>query len=142
VSEDKATRSISIGLMAVLTLFISAQGLSFLQWLVGEFKNLAGLPLFLPLAIAVVVGAAAPAWLPHALPQTWSPNRTKRITRMLSFMIAFAMIATRYRSIVGVQYGLFAGTGAYMLWTVASGFIYERWPNAKPPSLEPPRDAT
>ena len=142
MSEEKTARSIGIGLMAALTLIISAQGLSFLQWLVGEFKVLAGLPLFLPLTIAVVVGAVAPAWLPHVLPQKWPPNRTKRITRLMSFMIAFAMVTWRYPSALGMQYGLFAGTGAYMLWTVVSGFIYERWPNAKPPSLEPPRDAT
>jgi hypothetical protein len=140
MTEKSAKATLGVGLMAVLTLLVSTQGLEFLRWFMGEFKVLFGLPLFMPLTIAVMVGAAAPSWLPHLLPESWPPNRTKRVTRLLGFCIAFGMIVVRYPSVIGVQYGLFAGTGAYFVWTVVSGWIYWLWPKAKPSSLEPPRD--
>ncbi len=140
MSESKATATLGATFLAVFTLIIGSQGLEFLRWAMGEFKVLAGLPMFVPLTVAVVTGAIAPAWLPHMLPESWPPNRTKRVTRLLGFCIAFTMIVVGYPSVAGVQFGLFAGTGAYMLWTVVSGFVYQRWPKAKPSSLEPPRD--
>ncbi|HEY1034620.1 MAG TPA: hypothetical protein VGE09_06535 [Pseudoxanthomonas sp.] len=140
MTEKKATATLGAGFLAVLTLLLTTQGLEFMRWGMVEFKVMFGLPMFMPLTVAVVTGAFAPAWLPHALPESWPPNRTKRVTRLLGFCIAFGMIVVRYPHVVGVQYGLFAGTGAYMLWTVGSGLVYARWPKAKPSSLEPPRD--
>lgn len=140
MSETKATATLGAAILAVLTLFVSTQGLEFARWALGEFKVVFGLPMFVPLTTAVIVGAGAPAWLPYMLPESWPPNRTKRVTRLLGFCIAFGMVVVRYPSPAGLQFGLFAGTGAYMVWTVVSGFIYQRWPKAKPSSLEPPRN--
>ena len=127
--------------LAILTLVMGSQSLPFLQWLFGELEEVVRLPLFAPLSIAVVVGACAPAWLPYALPESWPAHRTKRVTRLLGFLIAFAMIVVNYPSPVGIQYGLFAGTGSYVLWTVVSGFIYNNLPKTKPASLDENPDA-
>lgn len=122
--------------LAILALVLSSQALPFFQWIFGEFKVLAGLPLFMPTTIAMLVGAGAPAWLPHVLPPCWPAHRTMRVTRLLGFGIAFVMVFCRYPSAIGFQYGLFAGTGAYVLWTMAAGFYYRVRPQAQPESLK------
>lgn len=126
---------VGVGLMAVLTLLVSTQGLAFLQWALGEFKIIAGLPLFMPVTLAMIVGAIAPAWLPHVLPPTWPRAATMRVTRLLGFGIAFLMVAARYPSAIGVQYGLFAGSGSFMLWTIGQNWLYRRMPHLKPAAL-------
>lgn len=141
MTDSQKNGTFMVSLLAVLTLVMGSQSLPFLQWLFGELKTVAGLPLFAPVTLAVIVGAGAPAWLPYALPPSWPAHRTKRVTRLLGFLIAFAMMAVQYRNAVGVQYGLFAGTGSYVLWTVVSGFIYNRLPSTKPASLDDSSDA-
>lgn len=123
-------------LLAVLSLVLSSQALPFFQWMWAELKLLAALPLFAPTVIASIVGGVAPAWLPHILPRCWPAHRTMRVTRLLGFGIAFVMVACRYPSAVGIQYGLFAGTGAYVVWTVGSGLFYRMRPHAQPESLK------
>lgn len=136
MTDGQKTGTTLATVLAVLALVMGSQSLPFLQWVFGEFKVMAGLPLFAPVTIAVVVGAAAPAWLPHVLPATWPAHRTKRVTRLLGFGIAFVMVAARYPSAIGLQYGLFAGTGAYVLWTMVSSFVYRTLPQTKPKSLD------
>lgn len=121
--------------LAVLTLLLSSQSLPVIQFLFGELRAFAALPLFGPVTIAMVVGAVAPGWLPHFLPDCWPAHRTKRVTRLLGFGIAFVMVVCRYPSLIGLQYGLFAGSGAYMLWTMLASFIYRTAPHVQPPSL-------
>lgn len=131
----RTAAGLGVGVMAVLTLMVSTQGLAFLKWVFGEFKVIAGLPLFMPVTVAMVVGAIAPAWVPHLLPPTWPRAATLRVTRLLGFAIAFLMLAYRYPSAIGVQYGLFAGSGSYMLWTVGQNLLYRWFPHLKPPAL-------
>lgn len=121
--------------MALGTLLVSTQGLAFLQWAFGEFRVVAGLPLFAPVTMAMTVGAIAPAWLPHVLPPSWPRAATLRVTRLLGFGIAFLMVAARYPSAIGVQYGLFAGSGSYMLWTIGQNLLYRWMPHLKPAAL-------
>lgn len=123
-------------LLAILTLVLSSQSLPFFQWVWTELKVLAALPLFAATVIAAIVGGFAPAWLPHTLPECWPAERTMRVTRLLGFGIASLMVVCRYPSAIGIQYGLFAGTGAYVVWTIASGAFYRMRPNAKPESLK------
>ncbi|MCD9096178.1 hypothetical protein [Luteimonas fraxinea] len=123
-------------LLAILTLVLSSQSLPFMQWMWAEVKLIWALPLFAPTVFAILVGAGAPAWLPHALPPCWPAHRTMRVTRLLGFAIAFLMVVSRYRSAVGIQYGLFAGTGAYVVWTIGSGLFYRMRPHAQPESLK------
>lgn len=132
---DSKTGAILTTILAILTLLLGTQSLIFFQWLFGEFHVLFGLPLFEPVLLAVIVGAIVPAWLPHALPQNWPAYRTKRVTRLLGFWVAFFMVVIPYRSMVGVQYGLFAGTGSYALWTAISNMVYRHFPQTKPDSL-------
>lgn len=136
MTTGEKTGTLLASVLAILTLVMGSQSLPFLQWLFSEAKQVFTLPLFAPLSIAVIVGACAPAWLPYALPSTWPAHRTKRVTRLLGFLIAFSMMVVQYRNAVGVQYGLFAGTGSYVLWTVVSGFVYNHLPRTKPESLE------
>lgn len=136
MTAGEKTGTLLASVLAILTLVMGSQSLPFLQWLFSEAKQVFTLPLFAPLSIAVIVGACAPAWLPYALPSTWPAHRTKRVTRLLGFLIAFSMMVVQYRNAVGVQYGLFAGTGSYVLWTVVSGFVYNHLPRTKPESLE------
>lgn len=133
---QKTSAGIGVTILAVLTLVLSSQSLPVIQWIFGEFKVLAGLPLFAPTTIAMLVGAGAPAWLPHVLPPCWPAHRTMRVTRLLGFGIAFVMVFWRYPSAIGFQYGLFAGTGAYVTWTMASSFYYRLRPQAQPESLK------
>lgn len=125
------------GVLAVLTLLLASQSLPVIQFLVGELKVFAALPLFAPIVIAAIVGAIAPAWLPHMLPASWPPHRTKRVTRLLACGIAFVMVIWRYPSAIGFQYGLFAASMAYVVWTMLSGYVYRKMPHLTPPSLEP-----
>lgn len=133
---QKTGAGIGVTVLAVLTLVLSSQSLPVIQWLFGEAKTLFGLPLFAPTTIAMLVGAGAPAWLPHVLPAQWPAHRTMRVTRLLGFGIAFVMVFSRYPSALGAQYGLFAGTGAYALWTMGSSFVYRMRPHMQPPSLK------
>ena len=126
---------VGVGLMAIMTLLVSTQGLQFLQWAFGELKVVAGLPLFVPVTLAMIVGAIAPAWVPHLLPPSWPRAATLRVTRLLGFGIAFVMLVARYPSAIGVQYGLFAGSGSYMLWTVGQNLLYRWVPGLKPLAL-------
>ena len=119
--------------LAVLTLLLSSQSLPVIQFLFGELRTFAGLPLFGPVLIAAVVGTAVPFWLPHLLPPAWPAHKTLRVTRLLGFCIALGMVASRYPSAIGVQYGLFAGSLAYMGYTMASALLYRH--ARKPPSL-------
>lgn len=136
MTTTQKTGTLLATVLAILTLVMGSQSLPFLQWLFGEMKTVMSLPLFAPLCIAVGVGAGAPAWLPYALPSSWPAHRTKRVTRLLGFLIAFGMMVVNYPNAVGVQYGLFAGTGSYVLWTVVSGFIYNNLPKTKPASMD------
>lgn len=133
---QKASAGIGVTVLAVLTLVLSSQSLPVIQWMFAEIKLLFALPLFAPTVIAMLVGAGAPAWLPHVLPACWPAHRTMRVTRLLGFGIAFVMVFSRYQSAIGAQYGLFAGTGAYVLWTMASGFYYRMRPHSQPESLK------
>lgn len=125
------------GLGAVLTLVLASQSLPAVQFLFGEIRTFASLPLFGPVVVAAVVGAVAPAWLPHLVPPSWARHTTKRVTRLLGFSIAFVMVFWRYPSPVGAQYGLFAGTAAYVLYTIGSSLFYRHFPQAEPPSMKP-----
>lgn len=131
------------GVMAVLTLLLASQNLPMAQFLFGEIRTFASLPLFGPVVIAALFGAVAPAWLPHIVPASWERHTTKRVTRMLGFGSAFVMVFWRYPSAIGAQYGLFAGTLAYVLYTMGSSLFYRHFPKAEPPSMKPddaPRD--
>lgn len=121
--------------LAVLTLVLSSQSLPVIQFLFGELRTFAALPMFGPVMVAALVGTVAPFWLPHVLPACWPAHRTLRVTRLLGFGIAFVMVAARYPSAIGVQYGLFAGSAAYMGYTMASAGLY-RLLGHKPPSLQ------
>lgn len=112
--------------LAVLTLVLSSQSLPVIQFMFGELRVFAGLPLFGPVLVAAAVGTVAPFWLPHLLPASWPAHRTLRVTRLLGFCIALGMVAVRYPSAIGVQYGLFAGSLAYMGYTMASACLYRR----------------
>lgn len=135
-SGQKTGAGIGVTALAILTLVLSSQSLPVIQWAIAEVKLLFALPLFAPTLIAMLVGAGAPAWLPHVLPSCWPAHRTMRVTRLLGFGIAFVMVFSRYPSAIGAQYGLFAGTGAYVLWTMGSGFYYRMRPQAQPDSLK------
>ena len=135
MSTGTKVAGVGVGLMAILTLLVSTQGLQFVQWVFGELKVVAGLPLFVPVTLAMIVGAIAPAWVPHLLPPSWPRAATLRVTRLLGFGIAFVMLVARYPSAIGVQYGLFAGSGSYMLWTVGQNLLYRWMPHLKPPAL-------
>ncbi len=134
-SETRAAAGIGAIGLAVITLLGSAQFLDFMRWVLGELKVVAALPLFWAVAVAVFVGATVPAVLPYFLPNTWPRACTMRVTRGLASGTAGVMIVSQYPSAVGVQYALFAASGSYVLWTIASNFVYSRWPHLKPPSL-------
>lgn len=121
--------------LAVMTLVLSSQSLPVMQFLFGELRTFAGLPMFGPTVVAALVGTIAPFWLPHLLPGSWPPNKTLRVTRLLGFGISMVMVAARYPSAIGVQYGLFAGSLAYMGYTMASTFVYQCI-GRKPASLQ------
>lgn len=136
-SGQKTTATVGVGLIAVLTLLLSSQSLPVLEFLFGQIRVLAGLPLFGPVVIAAAVGAIAPAWLPHALPASWERHTTKRVTRLMAVSIAFLMVFWRYPNAVGAMYGLFAGSLAYVLYTMGSSLFYRHFPDAEPCSLRP-----
>lgn len=125
------------GVGAVLTLLLASQSLPVLQFLLGELRLFASLPLFGPVVVAAVVGAVAPSWLPYLVPPAWERHTTKRVTRLLGFCIAFAMVICRYPNAVGAQYGLFAGTMSYVLYTMGSSMFYRHFPKAEPESMKP-----
>ena len=126
--------------LAVLTLVMSSQSLPVLQFFFGEIRTFAGLPLFAPVLMAALVGTIVPFWLPHLLPATWPSHKTLRVTRLLGFCTALAMVASRYPSAIGVQYGLFAGSLAYMGYSMASALLYRHV--RKPASLCDAPDST
>lgn len=130
-----AAGAFGAGLLAVIGALTTPQGLAFAQWALEELKGFVTLPLFQPVALAIFVGAAVPAWLPHFLPAAWPRAQTLRVTRLLASAVAFAMVALQYPKPIGLQYALFAATGAYALWTVGQNFIYRWFPSIKPPSL-------
>lgn len=123
------------GALAIMTVLVSSQGLQVMQWLAEELRKLTGLPLFMPVVVAVFVGSVLSAWLPHLAPPKWSRARTLRVTRMLGCASAFSMVLWRYPSAVGFQYGLFAMAGSYMVWTMSQNFMYQRFPQLKPAAL-------
>lgn len=125
------------GIGAVLTLILASQSLPAIQFLFGELRTFANLPLFGPVVVAAFVGAVAPAWLPYLVPSSWERHTTKRVTRLLGSSIAFVMVFWRYPSAVGAQYGLFAGTMAYVLYTMGSSLFYRHFPQAEPESMKP-----
>jgi hypothetical protein len=124
--------------LAILTVVLGSQSLPVIKFLFGELRAVLALPLTVPVMVAVIVGAVSMSWLPHLLPRTWPAHRTKRVTRLLGFATAFLMIVSRYPNAIGIQFGLFAGTGAYVLWTVVAGFVYRALPQTKPESLDDP----
>lgn len=123
-------------LMAVMTLVMASQSQPALQFIFGEFRTFASLPLFGPVAVAAIVGAVAPAWMPHLVPAKWERHATKRVTRLLGFSVAFVMVYSRYPSAIGAQYGLFAGTAAYVLYTIGSSLFYRHFPDIEPKSMK------
>lgn len=126
--------------LAVLTLLLSSQSLPVMQFLFGEFRAFASLPLFDDVAIAVFVGAVTPAWLPYLLPARWPAHQTRRATCLLGFGAAFLTVVITYRNLIGLQYGAFSGSGAVMLYLLGSDWYYGRYPDKRPASLQdPPR---
>lgn len=137
MTTGQKTGTALAGVMAVLTLLMASQSLPVMQFLFGEVRTFASLPLFGPVAVAAIVGAVAPAWLPHLVPARWERHATKRVTRLLGFSVAFVMVFSRYPNAIGAQYGLFAGTAAYVLYTMGSSLFYRHFPKAEPPSMKP-----
>lgn len=137
MTNTQKTGTALAGLMAVLTLLLASQSLPVMQFLFGELRTFANLPLFGPVVVAALVGAVAPAWLPYLVPPSWERHVTKRVTRLLGFAISFGMVFWRYPNAIGAQYGLFAGSMAYMLWTMGSSLFYRHFPQAEPPSMKP-----
>lgn len=137
MTGSQKTGTALAGVLAVMTLLLASQSLPVMQFLFGQVRTFASLPLFGPVTVAVLVGAIAPAWLPHVLPSSWPVHKVKRITRLSGFTIGFLVVFWRYPNAVGFQYGLFAGSGAYMVWTVVSGFVYRHAPKVEPPSMKP-----
>lgn len=125
------------GVGAVLAILLASQSLPAVQFLFGEIRTFASLPLFGPVVVAALVGAVAPAWLPYLVPTNWARHTTKRVTRLLGCSIAFVMVISRYPNAVGAQYGLFAGTMAYVLYTMGSSLFYRHFPKAEPESMKP-----
>lgn len=123
-------------ILAILTLVLGAQSLPVLQWLFGEVKLMAALPMFGPTAMAAVVGVFAQLWFPYMLPATWEPHKTKRVVRLLGFSLPLLMVFWRYPNAVGFQYGIFAGAVSYMLWTVLAGLMCRVAPDKQPESLK------
>ncbi len=122
--------------LAVLGLLLGAQALPAVKFIFGEFRAFVSLPLFDDVAIAVFVGAALPAWLPYILPPSWPAHQTRRVTCFLSFGIAFLTVVLTYRNLIGLQYGMFAGSGAVMVYLLGSDWYYSRNPRKAPASLQ------
>ncbi|MEN1941025.1 hypothetical protein WCE39_08020 [Luteimonas sp. MJ174] len=136
-AQKTAAVGAGVIVMALISLLGSTQFLEFSRWVVGELRIFWQLPLFGAVVVATMVGAVAPAWLPHLLPDSWPRPLTLRVTRLLASGIALVMVASQYRSLVGLQYACFAATGAYVLWTIGSNCIYQRFPDLQPASLRP-----
>lgn len=134
-AEKTAAVGAGVIVMALISLLGSTQFLEFARWIVGELRIFWELPLFGAVVIATLIGAVAPAWLPHMLPDSWPRPLTLRVTRLLASGIALVMVASQYRSLVGLQYACFAATGAYVLWTVGSNYVYQKFPALQPGSL-------
>lgn len=109
--------------------------LPMLQFLAGEARGFVGLPLFDDVVISVFVGAVLPAWMPYVLPPAWPAHRTRRVTCLLGFGVAFLMVVTTYRNLIGLQYGMFAGSGAVMVYLLVADWYYGRHPCKVPRSL-------
>lgn len=135
-AEKTAAVGAGVIVMALISLLGSTQFLEFARWLVGELRIFWQLPLFGAVVTATLIGAVAPAWLPYMLPDSWPRPMTLRVTRLLASGIALVMVASQYRSMVGLQYACFAATGAYVLWTVGSNYLYQRFPSLQPGSLK------
>lgn len=125
-----------VTVMALMTLVLSAQGLPALQYIFGEIKLLAELPLFDDVLIAILLGTFAPAWMPYALPASWPRHVTKRVTRLMACSIAFLAVFGLFPSLRGAQYGAFAATSSYMLWTVLATWVYRVAPDLEPPAMK------
>jgi hypothetical protein len=136
MTPPQKTGTALAGVIAVLTLLLASQSLPVLQFIFGELRTFANLPLFGPVVVAALVGAVAPSWLPHLVPSSWERHTTKRVTRLLGSSIAFLMVFWRYPNAIGAQYGLFAGTMAYVLYTMGSSLFYRHFPQAEPESMK------
>ncbi len=135
MSDRAKVTGVAAGIVAILTILASTQGLKLVELVVGSISGMFMLPLFAPVLMAIFVGVACCAWLPHMLPEGWTRKRTLTLTRLLGGTCAFVLVFSRYPSAVGAQYGMFAAAGAYMVWTMAQGFLYERFPLMRPESL-------
>lgn len=123
-------------MLAVLGLLLGSQALPAVKFLFGEFRAFASLPLFDDVAIAVFVGAVTPAWLPYVLPRSWPAHQTRRVTCLLGFGVSFLGVVVTYPSLIGLQYGMFSGSGAVMLYLLGSDWYYSRYPDKAPASLQ------
>lgn len=83
------------------------------------------------------LGVSAGAWLPHLLPHSWTPARTRLVTGLigsgLTFAAAFALVPSR----VGFVYACLAASATPTASQAIAGLIYWLKPCAKPASLKP-----
>ena len=136
MSEGAKASGWLAAVLAILTLLLSTQGLGFLQWAQDALLAVIMLPMFIPVSMAVFVGAAMSSALPHFAPDSWSRRRTMAWTRVIAGFSAFFMVAFRHPTPIGIQYGIFAASGAYMVWTIAQNSLYEKYPDLRPHSLD------
>lgn len=106
------------------------------QFLFEQAAIFAALPMFDDVLIAMFCGVAASVWLPHLLPASWPAARTRRVTSLLAFAVAFMIVVSTYRNLIGLQYGLFAGSSAVMVSLLGIDWYYSRARCRRPGSLE------
>lgn len=84
-------------------------------------------------AIGVLVGT----WLPHLLPHSWPPARTRMVTGLagaaLTLAAALVLVPTR----IGFVYACLAASATPTVSQALAGLIYWLKPCAKPASLKP-----
>lgn len=108
-----------------------------LTWLVKNVGIILGREQVQAVLASLAGGLAAGAWLPHVLPGTWSPARTRSVAygvaALLTLATAWALVPSR----IGFVYALLAAVASPTLAMGASGLIYLLKPCSKPESLQP-----
>lgn len=108
-----------------------------LTWTVKNLGAIFGREQVQAILASSALGVSAGAWLPHLLPHSWTPARTRLVTGLigsgLTFAAAFALVPSR----VGFVYACLAASATPTASQAIAGLIYWLKPCAKPGSLQP-----
>ena len=138
-TEKKAGLAGGITLLALLAAIGAGWGHlePLATWAVKNLGAIAAREQVQAILASSALGVSAAAWLPHLLPHSWTPARTRLVTGLigsgLTFAAAFALVPSR----VGFVYACLAASATPTASQAIAGLIYWLKPCAKPGSLQP-----